>query len=129
MISVMRKGTKMHFKSLSRIWLALAASGLFVILHTQVAVAEDANRAGFVYVMTNKATGNSVIQYSRASSGSLNWLREVATGGNGTGANGADPLGSQDSLVLSGDGHLLLAANATSNEISVLGLVNAKLVW
>jgi 6-phosphogluconolactonase (cycloisomerase 2 family) len=54
-------------------------------------------------------------------------LREVATGGSGTGATAVDPLGSQDSLVLSGDGHLLLAVNAGSNEISVLEVENGKL--
>jgi len=79
--------------------------------------------------MTNKNPGNSVVQYQRSSNGSLSWLREVVTGGNGTGPNGADPLGSQDSLVLSGDGRLLVAANSGSNEISVLGIMNGKLAW
>jgi 6-phosphogluconolactonase len=83
----------------------------------------------FVYVMTNKNPGNSVIQFQRGSNGVLTWLREVPTGGNGTGPNGADPLGSQDSLVLSGDGSFLLAVNAGSNEISVLGPRNGKLTW
>jgi hypothetical protein len=32
----------------------------------------------------------------------------MSTGGSGTGATAVDPLGSQDSLALSGDGHLLL---------------------
>src|SRR5436309_5943908 len=121
----------MHLKALSRRWFValLVSSGLFISLHSFTAAAEDAGSAGFVYVMTNKSAGNSVIQYRRSGNGSLTWLREVATGGNGTGANGADPLGSQNSLVLGGDGRLLLAANAGSNEISVLGVINDKLVW
>lgn len=81
----------------------------------------------FVYVMTNKKPHNSIIQFRRKDDGSLAWVREVATGGSGTGATAVDPLGSQDSLLLSGDGHLLLAANAGSNEISVFQVIEDKL--
>src|SRR5438552_1300063 len=100
----------MHSKALSRRWLTAltAASALFIALHSVSAAAEDSGRTGFVYVMTNKNTGNSVIQYRRSGNGSLTWLNEVTTGGNGTGANGADPLGSQNSLVLGGEGKILL---------------------
>jgi hypothetical protein len=38
---------------------------------------------GFVYVMTNNPNGNSVIQFSRASDGSLTKASQAATGGNG----------------------------------------------
>lgn len=88
--------------------------------------AED-NEDDFVYVMSNKKPHNSIIQFRRANDGSLTWIREVATGGSGTGATGVDPLGSQDSLVLSGDGHLLLAVNAASSEISVFKVIRDKL--
>src|SRR5438270_10135316 len=77
--------------------------------------AEQAQTGKYVYVMTNKTPHNSVIQYLRAGDGQLAFVREVPTGGSGTGPNGADPLGSQDSLVLSGNGQFLLAANAGSN--------------
>src|SRR6266498_2908904 len=80
--------------------------GLLIGLYALRVSAQDAAGDNFVYVMSNKNPANSVIQYRRASNGSLTWLSEVATGGSGTGANGADPLGSQDSLVLSGDGRL-----------------------
>jgi hypothetical protein len=60
----------------------------------------DDHDDNFVYVMTNKKPHNSIIQFRRANDGSLAWVREVATGGSGTGATGVDPLGSQDSLVL-----------------------------
>jgi 6-phosphogluconolactonase len=95
-------------------------------LHSQT---DDDNNDNFVYVMSNKSPGNSVIQFSRGSNGSLSWVSEVLTGGNGSGPNGADPLGSQDSLVLSGDGLVLLAVNAGSNEVSVLGQRGGDLVW
>jgi 6-phosphogluconolactonase (cycloisomerase 2 family) len=73
--------------------------------------------------MTNEPAGNSVVQYSRSDDGSLKELRRVSTGGAGGTGNGVgplDPLGSQDSLVLSGDGSTLLAVNAGSNELSAL---------
>ncbi len=81
-------------------------------------------QSGFVYVMTNQPTGNTVVQYRRASSGLLTQVATTSTGGLGGTGNGAgalDPLGSQDSLVLSGDGTRLLAVNAGSNELSTLG--------
>lgn len=83
----------------------------------------------FVYVMRNNHPSNSIIQFLRGSNGSLTFVREVPTGGSGSGPNGADPLGSQDSLALSGDGSFLLAVNAGSNEISVLGPQHGQLVW
>ena len=85
------------------------------------------NDDNFVYVMTNKKPHNSIIQFRRANDGSLTWVREVATGGSGTGATGVDPLGSQDSLVLSGDGHLLVAVNAGSDDISVFEVEHDQL--
>lgn len=85
------------------------------------------NDDNFVYVMTNQKPHNSIIQFRRANDGSLTRVREVATGGSGTGATKVDPLGSQDSLVLSGDGHLLLAVNAGSNEVSVFKVIHDRL--
>ena len=73
-----------------------------------------ASGAGFVYVMTNDPNGNSVIQYSRASDGSLTQFSEALTdglGGTGNGVGALDPLGSQDSLVLAGSS-VLIAVNA-----------------
>jgi 6-phosphogluconolactonase (cycloisomerase 2 family) len=90
--------------------------------------AEDTQGNNFVYVMTNNNPLNSVIQFRRASDGSLSWVREVPTGGSGTGPTGVDPLGSQDSLVLSGDGHFLLAVNPGSNELSLLAVEKDKLI-
>lgn len=91
--------------------------------------AENPHGDNFVYVMSNKSPHNSVIQFLRGRNGSLTWVREVPTGGSGTGPTVVDPLGSQDSLVLSGDGHLLLAVNAGSNEVSVLEVKKGKLRW
>ena len=95
--------------------IALALALLWPSVH---AVAQKGN-PGFVYIMTNEASENSVIQYQRGADGLLRQLREIPTGGLGSGGT-LDPLVSQDSLVLSGNGRLLLAVNAGSDEVSVL---------
>ena len=112
-----------------RFALPLVAVAVFMTLQSIDVRAEEGDAHNFVYVMTNQTPHNSVIQYVRASNGQLGFVREVPTGGAGTGPNGADPLGSQDSLVLSGDGHFLLAANAGSNEVSTFEVSDGKLTW
>jgi 6-phosphogluconolactonase len=84
---------------------------------------------GAVYVMTNQPAGNAVATFNRDASGGLIPAGTTATGGLGFGS-GNDPLGSQGSLALSGDGHFLVAVNAGSNDISVLeaGNLGLKLV-
>ena len=115
--------------SLRRIAVSVVALGSFLSLHSLELNAQPTTDDNFVYLMSNKSPHNSVIQFLRSSDGSLTRLREVPTGGSGTGATGVDPLGSQDSLVLSGDGHLLLAVNARSNEVTVLEVKNDRLRW
>lgn len=105
--------------SLKQAVISLSALVAFLGFSETGVQAQNAAVTNFVYVMTNKSPNNSIIQYLRHPDGSLTWLREVQTGGRGTGATGVDPLGSQDSLVLSGDGHLLLAANAGSDDITL----------
>ena len=79
---------------------------------------------GFVFVMTNKASGNSVIEYRRSPSGRLTQIDEESTQGLGSGGT-LDPLTSQDSLILGGaGGRFLLAVNAGSDELSLLGVRN-----
>ena len=111
-------------------WKAILLKGMLVLAITlaiwvavQPAQAAQAG-SGFVYVMTNQPSGNTVIQYQRASNGLLTQTAMASTnglGGTGNGVGALDPLGSQDSLVLSGDGTRLLAVNAGSNQLSALG--------
>jgi 6-phosphogluconolactonase (cycloisomerase 2 family) len=57
---------------------------------------------------------------------------EVSTqglGGTGNGVGALDPLGSQDSLVLTDGGSLLLAVNAGSNELSSLSASSSGLAF
>src|SRR6266542_1388659 len=119
----------MYRKGLFRRGVAVSALtfGWLIALYALRVSAQDAAGDNFVYVMSNKNPANSVIQYRRASNGSLTWVAEVATGGGGTGPTAVDPLGSQDSLVLSSDGQRLFAVDAGSNEISVLGTRSGRL--
>src|SRR5579864_9025193 len=72
--------------------------------------------AGNVYTLDNGAAGNSVLQYGVGHGGALSLVGTTSTHGTGTGA----ALASQSALVLTKDGHWLLAVDAGSNQISVL---------
>jgi len=95
---------------------------LAVLLIALVTMCAQVSRAdggsGEVYVMTNQPSGNSIMVFHRDPAGTLTSAGSFATGGNGAGT-GADPLGSQGSLVLSEDQRLLFAVNAGSNSVSV----------
>lgn len=95
--------------------------------------AESAQKEGKVYVMPNRAEGNTIVVFDRSATGELTQIAEVSTGGMGSGPGelpapfprgiaAGNPLTSQDSLVLTDDGRFLLAVNAGSNDISVLGI-------
>ena len=91
--------------------------GALVALLSGLAVAPVAAagaNAGTVYTLSNSAAGNAVIAYSRASDGSLSPLGTFPTGGLGSGGG----LGSQGAVVLSDDGHWLLAVDAGSDGIA-----------
>ena len=92
---------------------------LAVAFIAAVPVSADSLKSGAVYAMTNNPAGNSVIVFSRDAGGALTKVGTVAT--NGLGFNGSmpDPLGSQNSIVLSENGNWLLAVNAGSNDVTV----------
>jgi 6-phosphogluconolactonase (cycloisomerase 2 family) len=94
--------------------LAMAAG-----LTVTVSAAPDV--AGHVYVNDNTAGTNTVAGFDRHSDGSLTPLAgsPFSAGGQGTG----NIVGSQGALQLSGDGRYVLAADAGSNQISVLRIL------
>ena len=81
---------------------------------TSPAAAAALSAFGTVFTSTNAVSGNQVLVYDRSSDGSLSFQGAYATGGTGTGAG----LGSQSSLTLSHNNHLLFVVDAGSNQIS-----------
>jgi len=107
----------MRHGSLSLKWMTrFLFAALLAATSTGTALGEKVN-TGNVYVMTNRAEGNSVEIFSRGANGGLKFVREVPTQGLGTGAT-RDPLMSQGALRLSMDGHLLFAVNPASGELT-----------
>jgi len=90
----------------------------FVLAATLAGPGTADHPQGRVFAMTNEAAGNRVAVYERDARGDLTFAETVTTGGAGTGTD----LGSQGALVLSGDRRWLLAANAGSDEVSVLSV-------
>ncbi|HEX6845644.1 MAG TPA: beta-propeller fold lactonase family protein [Chitinophagaceae bacterium] len=81
--------------------------------------------AGYVYTLSNQASGNQVLVYSRSASGHINFSSSYSTGGNGTGSG----LGSQGAVVLSEDKSGLLAVNAGSNSVTSFTVSGGSLEW
>jgi len=112
----------MHSESLRsnvRLLPAVAAAVALLAIWPRIGLADS--DTGAVFVMTNQPTGNSVMVFHRDGQGMLTFVASYASGGNGTGT-GADPLGSQGSLVLSEDQRLLFTVNAGSNSVSVFAV-------
>lgn len=101
------------------VMLAIAFSGVLPVS----AQSDDRPFApGAVYIMSNSAQGNEVSVYSRFADGSLVFSGSYPTGGQGSGVGVTvppDPLGSQNSLLLSPDKQWLFAVNAGSDDVSV----------
>jgi 6-phosphogluconolactonase (cycloisomerase 2 family) len=72
-----------------------------------------------IYVQTNDAERNEIVAFDRSADGRLEQLGIFDTGGRGT---GKPHLPSQSSVVLNGDGSLLLVTNTGSDEISLFGV-------
>src|SRR4051812_16430324 len=110
--------------------LALGAIAATTAVHATPA-APEADRFGFgghaVFVMTNDASTNEVIAFERTSYGTLGSPHRFDTGGRGSGGT-VDPLASQGSLTLSGDGNALFAVNAGSGSLSVFRVFGSRLL-
>ena len=87
--------------------------------------AKEKTSVGYVYTLSNQASGNSVLAYSRSAAGTLTYEMAYPTGGNGTGSG----LGSQGAVTLSEDNKILLAVNAGSNSISSFIVSGGALQW
>jgi 6-phosphogluconolactonase len=104
---------------------ALVAS--LAVLLAPTAVGAQAASAGHVYVLDN-APGqpNSVTVFARAADGALSLEGTTPIGGTGGLRQFAD--GTEGSLILTPDGQRLFAADAGSNQISVIDVRNGQLM-
>jgi 6-phosphogluconolactonase len=95
---------------------ALGIAALMLVMALSTSSASDV--IGHVYVNDNTAGNNTIAGLDRHSDGSLTPTAgsPFAAGGKGTGTI----VGSQGSLQVSSDGRYLIAADAGSNQISVL---------
>jgi len=74
---------------------------------------------GGVFTETDDATANAVVAVARRADGSLVYLANYPTSGQGLGgANVVDPLQSQFAVVLTPDHRYLFAVNARSNSVA-----------
>lgn len=74
----------------------------------------NGNNQGHVYTLSNQVTGNKVLDFERASNGTLTLAGSYSAGGTGTGGG----LGNQGGVILADDDEVLIAVNAGSNTIS-----------
>jgi 6-phosphogluconolactonase len=73
-------------------------------------MAQSSSPAGAVYALTNSPAANAVLVYDRDEDGSLSPAESFATGGTGSGSQGA--------VIVTDDRRFLFAVNAGSNSIS-----------
>ena len=99
--------------------LVLSLVGLAAAVAPAGAIADGrASTAGQVYVNDNTAGANTIAGFARGADGALSPLpgSPFGAGGAGTGSG----LASQGAVQLTGDGRFLIAADAGSDQISVL---------
>ena len=94
----------------------LSLLGSLVALSSARAADGPDLQAGAVFTMTDDATANAVLAFSRAADGSLTFKGSYPTGGAGSGG-GEGVLGSQGSVTLSRNGRFLIVVNAGSDEV------------
>ena len=102
-----------------------ALAALMTLVAVSASAQRTVKRPGAVYVMTNEFDGNHIIGYSRNEDGTLSFLGDFPTGGDGAsfdGGEGLDPLISAYSLVTAANNRFLLAVNAGSNTITAFSI-------
>ena len=100
-----------------RFWPLVAALFFLIAMDSSPAALAE-SQEGAVYVASNEASGNRILQLLRDEHGVLGARRSFNTGGLGTGTG----LGNQGGVVLTDDGQWLLVVNAGSNDISVFAM-------
>ena len=108
-------------KSVGKLFCMFSAVAALALLGFMPEARTAAQSTGDVYVLSNQPDENAVIVFHRNANGALEPGGRFPTGGTGAGS-GPNPLGSQGSLILSGDNRLLFAVNAGSDSISAFSV-------
>jgi 6-phosphogluconolactonase (cycloisomerase 2 family) len=83
----------------------------------------DAGAVGGVFTETDDATSNAVVAFARRADGTLRYIANYATDGQGLGgASVVDPLQSQFAVTLTPDHQYLYAVNAASNSVAAFAV-------
>ena len=84
---------------------------------------DDPGIVGGVFTETDDPTGNAVVAFARRADGTLRYIANYPTDGQGLGgANVVDPLQSQYAVILTPDHHYLYAVNAASNSVAAFAV-------
>ena len=89
-------------------------AALGVAVSASSAAADDGGDAGAVYSISNAASGNELVVYSRSADGLLSPAGSIPAGGLGTGGG----LASQGAVTLTADARFILAVNPGSNTVA-----------
>lgn len=112
------------FRRIGTVVLASGALASYAFVAAAATIPQASAEA--LFVMTNSASNNEVIEYHKVF-GNYVEVERHGTGGRGSGGT-TDPLQSQGSLVLTHDHEYLLAANAGSGTVSVFRVNGSRLV-
>lgn len=96
----------------------LTAALFLAVLLPYVPTGSAEENEGSVYIASNEATGNRILQFLRDENGTLTPGGSFQTGGLGTGTG----LGNQGGVVVTDNGQWLLVVNAGSDDISVFAV-------
>jgi 6-phosphogluconolactonase (cycloisomerase 2 family) len=99
-----------------RLFLALVLPAALALAVSSASAGDGV--VGAAYSISNAASGNELLVYSRSADGSLTPAGSVPAGGLGTGAG----LASQGAVVLTRDGHTIVAVNPGSNSVAAFAV-------
>jgi 6-phosphogluconolactonase len=102
----------------------LAALGTAGTVAASSPADHSAHPVGHVYAISNDAAGNQLLVFDRGLDGSLVADGTIATGGTGTGTG----LGTQGAVAVAAGGHVVLAADPGSDQISTFVEAGGRLL-
>jgi 6-phosphogluconolactonase len=100
------------------LFLVISSAILAFAAFAPLAAAGGKSAVGAAYSISNAASGNELVIYSRSANGSLTPAGAVSAGGLGTGGG----LASQGAVTVTDNGHTVLAVNPGSNSVAAFAV-------